>query len=50
MAWNFNTKHVQSYPGLYAGKDYISSESIVLCAVPGEDQSTRSDPNTSPAT
>ena len=38
MAWDFENKHVQEYPGIYDGKDYISSESIVICAVPVGDK------------
>ncbi len=31
--WDFQTKHVQDL-GVFKGADYISSESIVMCAVP----------------
>jgi hypothetical protein len=31
--WNFNSEHVQDH-GVTSGKDFVSSETIVVCAVP----------------
>lgn len=39
--WDFQNEHVQE-DGVYDGKDYISSESTIVCAVPYEDGDLRS--------
>lgn len=33
LDWDFQTKHVQPL-GVFSGANYLSSESIVMCAVP----------------
>jgi hypothetical protein len=32
--WDFQSNHVQEGDGIYTGQDFISSESVVVCAIP----------------